>query len=227
MTTPPSDIVRPTHQRRPWSHNEEQQALELLQSGLPTASIARQLGRTVRAIRAYFNSQGRATGQLRRADGGCRTMLEVARLMGVPHQMVADWLRDRDLVQAGRTRPDAQRFITDQSLLDFLEHRPAWPDWTPANITDRDWRDEAQELRDSAGGSWLTTHDIARRYCVEVNTVGDWIRRGALLAMARKRRYSVWSADLTTFIPPLEAEDRSAQSQRGWITRRRHQETPP
>lgn len=218
----PADRRRYPRQWEPWTVNEEQQVIELLQAGVVGRSLERRTGRSVRAIRLFFNKRGITISDLRRDVGGCRTMLEVARLMNVPHQTVYDWIMAKELAQAGpvrRTR-EPHRYITDDALMTFLAYRPAWPDWEPNAMTDADWRGYAEEQRAVAGGRWLTTADIASRYHVAPGTVTGWIARGALVAMERKRRYYVWSATLDTFIPPLEAYDRTAANHRAWGTRR-------
>ena len=215
--------------RRPWTPDDMSAAIELLQAGANDQTLERMLRRSASAVRRYFKVRGVRIAQVRRVDGGCRTMVEMARLMGVHHSHVPGWIAAGELARAGRGRYPGRTscYITDPALLDFIAHRPAWPDWSPANIADPDWREAAEDLRRAAGGYWMTTDDIAARYTVVQSTVEGWIRTGRLAAMHRKRCYYIWSATLDGWEPPFVAYDQaamSASSRRGHETRRRRAE---
>jgi hypothetical protein len=87
-------------------------------------------------------------------------------------------------------------------LMSFLREPRYWMAWDAERITDRDLRAEMRSLR-AIAPRWLTIGEVARRYSVISNTVGQWITKGFLPAM----RYGNWyirEDAIAGWLPPCE-----------------------
>jgi hypothetical protein len=84
----------------------------------------------------------------------------------------------------------------------FLFNENYWMAWDVQRITDADLRTEMCKLR-ATRPCWLTIGEVARRYHVISNTVGQWIEKGFISA----RRYGNWYVRedvIAGWVPPCE-----------------------
>lgn len=213
----------PSHERaygRVWTADERAHMEALVLEGKPVKQIAKVLGRGIPAIYSQIARYGLGVSTLRGSIGlGVRSASAVARLMAVADTTVALWIergwlkarRDntwRSKNKKKRRNVGRPRFlITDENLMAFLEEKAAWVSWNVDKIADVDWREYACGVRASAGGEWLSTLDMAARYCYGDSTVLGWWQRGCMPGVRtilwRQTRY-FWSGDLVGFVPPQE-----------------------
>lgn len=200
------------HQRTynaPWSQDEQDSVKEYLKEGWSARRIAKKLGRSPAAVVCWLNSRGLTVREERQR----RTVQQVAALFGVCDETVFNvwiprgWLKvHRDIVphkeRRGRRKPRPQHYVTDEQLAEFVADRRGWPFWDPRWMTDPDWRETAQELRDAAGGHWLSVVEVARRYAYSESIVRGWIRARLLKAERLTNAFYIWSTDLEGFTPP-------------------------
>ena len=94
-----------------------------------------------------------------------------------------------------------------EDLCAFLEEPTNWMAYDPARITEATLREWAQELR-AGKPRWLRQGEIAARYGVTVEAVGQWIQKGWLPAV----RYGNWwvnEAALVGWVPPCMRDRRT------------------
>ena len=183
--------------RRDWTHEDVDRLVAMLDNGRDYDYCARQLRRTRTAIivktkRLKCKMTNRPT---------VLTAREVARVLGVScAKTVAGWI-DQGWLKARR----AGRIwrITWDDLMAFLENPAGWISWEPERITDVDVREQARALRHDR---LLTQGEVAARYHVGVETVGQWLDKGWISAQrygARGNRMIPESA-LLGWVPPCE-----------------------
>jgi hypothetical protein len=95
-----------------------------------------------------------------------------------------------------------------EDLTTFLECPDYWIAWQPERITDLALREWAQELR-VGQPRLLSQREVARRYHVSVDAVGQWIDKGWLKAERYGNRRVPESA-LEGFVPPCMRDRRTA-----------------
>lgn len=189
-----------TNLRRDWTHEEIDHLVTMLDAGHDYDYCARQLRRTRTAI--VVKTKRTRCKMTRRPT--VLTAREVARVLGkgcaksVVWWINAGWLKAQAAVCNGRT---IWRVCWDD-LMAFLHNEAYWMAWDAARITDADLRAEFTALR-AARPRWLTIGEVARRYSVISNTVGQWIYKGFLPAV----RYGNWYIRedvIAGWLPPCE-----------------------
>lgn len=189
---------------RLWSSDDAVLVELMLQRGSSLTFVARKIGRSVSAIRHYLKRNSKTVTEYRAADN-VRTAIDVARLFGVHPSSVPRWIR-RGWLRARhnkaqrndrkRKKGAAQYLITDDDITAFVERRDAWFAWEPRHITDRDWREFAEECRTATGERWLTATEIAERWHYSPTTIRGYCRMGKVPGVLYGRTYYVWSADV-------------------------------
>lgn len=181
---------------------EQISALEsLIEAGVSDRRIAQRLGRSENAVRIARKRHHIAPRQ--KALLSARTVaqrLGIGCAKTVVRWVQLGWLKGHRGQRAG---PNRMWYITEDSLLRFLENRHFWHVWHPARIRDRDWRDWALEMRRSEP-RLLTTRQVGDLLGYQHETVCSWIHKGLLPAAARNPNWLVDAAALEGFVPPLE-----------------------
>lgn len=189
--------------RRDWTHEEIDRLVTMLDAGHDYSHCARQMRRSEVAIRVKVK-------RIRKAMTKRPTVLtarQVADLMGVPCSKTVvrwikqGWLKARSAISNART---IWR-ITWDDLMAFLERPEGWISWHLERVVDEALREHALAVRQ--GEDFLLSQaDVARRYHVGVETVGQWLDKGWLPAMrygTRGNRMIPESA-LSGWVPPCE-----------------------
>lgn len=198
--------------RHRWKPEEDELIRDRIERGHNVPMIAKELRRPVASVTERIAKHLGGMGKLRGGVLAVRTQTEVARLFGVTFHSVSDWIKYGWLTarknaswrkQAPRRKGPYERhhwLITDDALLTFIHNRLTWPTWKPQWITDPDWRREAQEARDKAGGCWLSVKQIAAQRGVSEVVVRRWYRKYGLPSYQIGCQYYIWSADLEAFL---------------------------
>lgn len=187
--------------RRDWTNNEIDRMVDMLDAGYDLREIAQRMHRTPSAVKIKSTRLGFSM----RTRPMVLTAQEVGRILGVAcSKRVTDWIKRGWLPgRARRSRQGCERFIWGiryDDLIAFLRDHRYWMTNDPGRITDRDLRLELTELR-AGQPHWLTPGEVARRYCVDVNTVNQWITKGFLPA-TRYGNHWIWSAHLDGWVMP-------------------------
>jgi len=184
----------------PWTPDDLAELETGLLAGESCEDIGVRLGRTEKAVRAMA---GRAFGgiqRLRHNRWSARTAQDVAGLFGVTPKVVLRWVATGTLCAQRRTGRSGATFrITDAALLQFLGNAATWMCWSPEQIRDPAWRNEAWRLRQEAGEAWVKLADVARCQGYSTRTALTWIESGVLPREACAqygRHWYVWSAAL-------------------------------
>jgi excisionase family DNA binding protein len=192
-----------TAKRRDWTHDQVDELHTLLDAGHDYPTIARRLGRSINAIvvktqRLHCKMTTRPT---------VLTAREAARIAGVGcaktivYWIGLGWLPGK----ARRTLGKAPRriwAIQYDDLVACLRDRTHWMAYDAACITDEELRAELVAQR-AGQPRWLTHAEVAARYGVDRDTVGNWIQRGYLPSQ-RYGNHWIWSADLDGWVIPSE-----------------------
>lgn len=194
--------------------------MQMIQSGLPTAVIAAQIGRSPDAIKSHLLTHDSSITQVRAAAReAVYTPRQLCPLFHVSYRAVTRWLDQGELgcnlsgPRSGRNVP----LITGSHLRAFVAVRAAWPDYQPRQIADMALQWRAVQLRSQAGGEWLSAEQAAARCHVIPDTVRYWLRQGWLPFVERSVRRYIWSEDLIGFEIPLNTTERAYK---GAATRR-------
>ncbi len=183
-----------------WTPRERDRLTQLIDAGHSYDVIARRLkrSRTAVTIKAKRLRLGITTS---RATLSAR---DVADVLGVKcSKTVARWIDRYDLPARNAGTPHRPLWrVSWEDLLTWLERRDRWMAWQPSRIPDRALREWAEELR-SGPGCWLTHTQVARQFCVDRETPGQWITKG-LIPATRYGNWWVWSEDLIGFVIPSE-----------------------
>ena len=189
-----------TNLRCDWTYEDVDRLVSLLDAGFDYTYCARQLRRSRTAI--VVKAKRIRCRMLRRPT--VLTAREVADLLGkkcsksVTWWIGAGWLKARAAMMNGRK---IWRVCWDD-LMDFLREERYWMAWDVARITDADLRTDMFALR-AGRPRWLTIGEVARRFCVLSNTVGQWIYKGFLPAV----RYGNWyirEDEIADWVAPCE-----------------------
>ena len=192
----------------PWTPDRLLELEELLAHGTRDNVIARALGRTVNAVRLARKRHG-----LHSRRQHLMTLRAVAQAMGIPcAKSVAGWVRrgwlparSGPLVGKGR-----ERYVTLETLYDFIHTSEYWPTWRPERIRDariKEW------VRDLPRERYLRPGEVAARFHVGQASVNEWIHKGLLPAI-RWGNWWVAESALIGFTPPYE------RSKKGMVLRR-------
>jgi excisionase family DNA binding protein len=200
---------RPRQPWKPWTAKETDQLISLIEKGTPYATIAKRMKRTEVSIRL----RSKRIGTRILTTNATMSAREVAAQLGVrcsktvSRWITRDWLR---AANAGvETRPLWR--ISWDDLTAFLENPAYWIAWRPERIPDLALREWAQELR--ANEEPLLAHaEIAQRYGVGRDTIGNWLDKGWLPAVRYGTRRVPASA-LDGWVVPI---DRVAPMNQEW-----------
>lgn len=201
---------------RPWQPEDDERLVDMIRDGLSAVKIAAALGR---GINATYDRAAKHGGfdLLRSGPIATRNAQEVALLFGVPHPVVCKWIAAKYLKARRNKSRHQSRFghylIHDDALLDFLDRRETWMDYTPEQIADPDWCEAARAARAKQPGRWLTPGEVALQTGYDSSAVHKWIRKKQIPALRRVRIYFVWSADLAVFTPPGKLRSIGAKKQ--------------
>jgi hypothetical protein len=195
------DLPSPqTRAGKRWTAEEDDQLHHLIRCGWSVRRIAGVLNRGVFGIYIRALHQFGGIDAIRQGIFAVRTASEVAVLMGMNPEHVRLAIRlgllraHRNYGRCGKRSRWLRFLIGDEALEDFIACSDGWMLWTPAQITDRDWRDHAQEVRRRAG-RWLSVADVMRRDGVTDrwarHLMRQWKEQGRRVTMVVNRWY-VW-----------------------------------
>ncbi len=183
-----------------WTHEEVSHLVTLLDQGYDYDACARKLGRTRTAIQIKVKRMRCAMSK----RPAVLTARAVAQLLGKGcAKSVARWIARG--VLNGHFAGRFWRVCWDD-LMGFLHDECFWPLWDAARITDGDLRAEMLVLR-MHEGAYLTQRDIAARYHVGVEAVGQWLDKGWLPFVhsgGGKGNRMVRERDLVGWVLPCE-----------------------
>jgi hypothetical protein len=205
---------------RPWLQNDKELLRDMIQDGRNAAYIARKLNRGLDSI--YWAANKFCGGiELLRNDGLARvqTPVQVAAMLGMASETIRRWIKKGYITASknvvyhrtnGRkphNKEIAESFlVTDDSLMQFLQDCRYWGLWRVEKITDRDWREYAQDIRAGAHAEWLSTAQVAQRLRRSQKRIVAWRARGKFTNVRTMRvhgQYLFWSEDIARFVPPL------------------------
>lgn len=193
---------------RRWTSGDLLDLEDLLAQGRTDEAIARQLSRSVNAVRLARKRNG-----LRSRRELLMTLRAVANAMGIPcSKTVAEWARRRWLrARYGpRVGLNRERYVTLEALYDFIKNPRYWPAWRPERIRDARVKAWAGYLRH---GRYLRPGEVGEHHHVGHRTVNQWIRKGLLRAI-RWGNWWVSESDCAAFTPPCQ------RSKKGMVLRR-------
>lgn len=206
--------------RVPYTADDDARIVELAQQGACVRTIARQLGRSLGSLVTHIVLALGGIGRLRADElSRVRTSREVAALFGVTKRTANKWI-DRGWLpatfdRAVRARRQASRRgharVPDAQIQAFMAKRACWPAWHPSDIADPDWQQYARDVRDAAGGRWVTIREIARASGLRHTRLYAWARKGKLDdldVMTYDVEYLVWSADADKVVARIRAHRR-------------------
>lgn len=213
--------VLPEHMRaasRPWSDDEKELLIGLIQAGTSTREVAKRLNRTVASVHGYCEVElGGVLAIRQNALASVRTRRQVAQLFGVSETVARRWAKKHWLWGrrnwGQRESTDAKRrswLFTDEAIQKFVHIREAWMTWDPEGITDPGWREYAQDVRAKAGGYWIKSTEAAALRHYSEQSAWRWIAEYGLPAYFDGNTHWVWSTDLDAFVPPLERPRKAA-----------------
>lgn len=194
------DGLPPTYRAPKYWRPDEIDTLKMLvDNGYGYEVIARRLGRSREAVEIKAK---RLNCRLTRTPARL-TARAVGRVLDIDAKAVTRWIERRGL-KARRTRRTRYIWRVDwEDLCAWLEDRRNWICYDAARCTLATLRDHLQEIQAAAGGRWLTVGEVARRYCVSIHAVAQWIDKNWLPAERWGNRY-IWSADIEGWVPPCE-----------------------
>jgi transposase len=176
---------------RPYTLEEYQLVEAMLKDGMAWTLIAKKVGREPSSLEINFRKRyGKTIREVRSGEIAVRSQRQVALLFNVRECTVRYWAemkwlevrrnprkkRSRKQLNDGRKVGDRREYlIHDDAILSFLKVRAAWPSYEPAEITDRYWREEAEEIRAAAGGRWVKAISLAPQLCVAIGTLTNWL----------------------------------------------------
>jgi hypothetical protein len=193
---------RPNKIVKHWTDREIARLKTLLVHGYTHPQIASLLGRT----RESVAPKARELGYHNRCQVEAWTATQVARMLGyaderpVVRWIAIGWLPARNV----RDGKSPLWIIQKPALYDFLCNDAYWFAWQPEKIVDSAMRRWTLEMR-AGRPRWLTTREVAQRYCVELQTVLWWIKHGQLKA-THHGFYYIRETDLDGFVPPCMRE---------------------
>ena len=201
MKKPRPSELRPNWRQEPkfWTPERVTRLEGYLEQGLSDEVIARRFGVSSDAVNLARKRH--------RVDSRTRLTLnsrKVAAQLGIPCSKTvvgwieAGWLKARRGPARGGNR---QWLIKEEAVLDFLRDPAHWHRWQPERIPDICFREWAIEVR--AGVRFLTVGEVAARYSVIVNMVGQWIHKGWLPAV-RHANWLIRESDLAGWVVPCE-----------------------
>lgn len=181
-----------------WSKKDTEKLRDLIEQGFDYQTIARRLKRT----RVAVVIKAKRMGTRITTTNATMSARDVAAALGVKcSKTVSKWIRRGWLKARNAGRPERPLWrITWEDLTAFMETPDYWIAWDPARIPDLALREWAQELREGSE-RYLTHTEIARRYQVDRDTVGQWIDKGWLPALRYGNRRVPASA-VEGFVPP-------------------------
>lgn len=193
-----------TARRRDWTYEEVDHLVTLLDAGHDYDHIAHRLGRTRTAI--IIKTKRLNCKMTRRPT--VLTAREVARVLGKGcSKAVVRWVADGRL-RARASVCNGRRIwrVCWDDLMAFLRDPSHWCCWDAARITDPDLRQELLALR-AGDGPWLTQGEVAARYHVGRETVGQWLDKGFLPFVhsgGGKGNRMIRERDLAGWVAPCE-----------------------
>lgn len=168
---------------RPYTREDKILVEDLVSEGMPTALIAKRIGRTPGQVEDLIRSCGLTIRAIRQRVIAVRTLNQIAALFGVCYKaarkwVAMGWLKARRASK--KTRHNTTVFlITDEALMAFLDIRAAWPSWDPDQMTDPVWRQEATERRRAAKGQWVRLSELALRLHYTAHAIAAWLNIGS------------------------------------------------
>lgn len=199
--------------RRRWTAEEDDQLRHLIEQGWSTRRIAGVLQRSIIGVYRRAATRWGGVDVLRHRLFAVRSGREMLALMGVQKHTMRLWIQRRWLRAHrgyGRRSRDTSRLrllVSDEALDEFLAVRDAWATWSPADITDPDWRHRAEELRAKAGGRWWRTDELAAQLGVSRRTTQVWAQvwaqAGGRPTIKVAERWHVWVQDAERPAAPI------------------------
>jgi excisionase family DNA binding protein len=191
---------RPRQPWKPWTAKETDQLISLIEKGTPYATIAKRMKRTEVSIRL----RSKRIGTRILTTNATMSARDVAEQLGVRcSKTVSRWI-GRGWLKAANAGTETRPLwrISWEDLTAFMENPAYWIAWHTDRIPDLALREWAQELR--ANEEPLLAHaEIAQRYGVGRDTIGNWLDKGWLPSVRYGNRFIPASA-LKDWEVPIE-----------------------
>lgn len=189
-----------------WTHDDDERLKRLIRQGTPWRHIKRITGRSFTAARARLSRLNETCDTVRHMPDGCRSMREVAHLLGISEHVVLRWVRLDYIAATKPVKRRGVRWITDEALRQFMRNRDYWMLWSPKLITDDDWRHYAETERRFADGRWITPSELAYALNRRITTIHEHLQNGTIPGVVKHGRYYyIWSRHLDGW-PPLQGQ---------------------
>lgn len=191
--------------RNNWTLHDLDELDEMLHQGKRDTEIARRLGRTVAAIQVIRKRRG-----LGSVTGATLNARKAGRLLGKDNSVISAWCQRGWLVahRSVKRGNNWQWCVGEDDLLVFLADSRYWMCWDADAIAEAGLREWAREVRTFA---WVPVADVARHFCVCVNTARGWVARGLLPGVHRAGTTWVAGPDVRVFQPPCERSKAGTQ----------------
>lgn len=196
---------RPSVKGLPWTAKDLDTLYQMIDAGYSYDAIARRLKRSRVAVVLKCK---RLNHRLLKTKAAL-TCRQVQALLGLGcAKAVTRWIGMGLLKARNAGAPERPLWrVQWEDLCAFLEEPTNWMAYDPARITEAALREWACEIRQGQP-RWLRQGEIAARYNVTVETVGQWIQKGWLPAV----RYGNWwvsEAALVNWVPPCMRDRRT------------------
>lgn len=192
----------PNWRKRPrfWTPERRRELSQMIDEGTPLDEVAAHFGCSRDSIKLACRRWQIPTLGRRRNLYSARG---VARLLGIENseKSVTWWLREGWLKGDQRIPrgPYLGWVVQHADLVTFLEDRRYWHLWNPARIpAESGIRWWALDLRRE---EYLTTGQVAWRFCVTHSAVNTWIHKG-LLPAVRRQNWLIPASALVGFVAP-------------------------
>jgi hypothetical protein len=195
------------NQRREWTENDDEELIDALRWGLSLFKAAKRLKRTPQSVRRRAERLGgilaiRCGIEAIETISAVRSIRQVAFLLGMQRATLTR-LCQMGVIKynrAGYTQPKGRKrnwqyFISDDSLMKFLEEYHFSFLVPLEQITDPDWREYARLARKDQPGYWMPASDIAQQIGYTKAEGARWCNQGRINAMYFMKQWYIWSED--------------------------------
>ena len=168
--------------------------MSLLEQGKSDAQIGRALNTTADSVNLYRKRHGiPARSTLLWSAREVAQRLGIGCAKTITRWIEKKWLKGRPGQAWG---PYRQWYVKREAVMDFLASPEHFHRWDADRITDDFLRHYAKRARGNV--RFLTVGEAAERMCVQVNTIGQWIRKGWIPAV-RNGNHLIRESDLDAF----------------------------
>lgn len=189
--------------RRFWTDAEVSKMEALFADGRSYESVARELGRSVSAIKNCVQTRGLRVRDLRPMSAAkAGKMLGYSDGEPIVRWVLTGKMRGRIL---GRGAHRTRVCVSEEAVWAFMERPEHWPLWEPSRIPDPILREWAEDLRTER---LLTIAQVAERFSVERHTVVRWLTDKRLPSVGPTGLRRIPESALAGFEPPHQRDRR-------------------